>query len=223
MVVRVLVLARQRAGIGDRRQRGQRARVPRRAGVDADAVPDAVTGLLDVTASAQAPGEINLSNEGTIDWAHWGLNSVNSFDHKTGGTSISDATASGLASGVVGSAVTSTWTGGTPDGTATRTDTGVAVGSPDSFSFTIAADTQTHTVHLYVSGHAARGKVSIALSDSSATPYTNNQFQAAGDWYARYTIVFRAASAGQTLNITWADDQDFQLSAWTTLLSVTEL
>lgn len=186
-----------------------------------DAPADAATGALMVTASVQAPGEIILSNEGTIDWAHWGLNNVGSFDHRSGGTSISDATASGPASAVVGAAVTSSWTGGTPDGSATRSDTGIAVGAPDKFSFTIAADTTMHTAHLYVSGHAAKGKVSIALSDNSAMPYTNDQFVSGGDWYGRYTIMFKAASPGQTLNLTWADEQDFQLSAWTTLLSVT--
>ncbi len=193
---------------------------------DAATLPDAAvdatapTGSIAVTPETLTTGDVKLAIEGTTDWAHWGYGGVR-FDHKAGGTAISDATGSGQVFAIVGSAVTSSWTGGAPDLSATATNTGIASTAPDHLSLTVAAGTASQTLRLYVSGHSARGKLVLALSDSSAASYTNNQFQSGGDWYGRYTIVFHAAAAGQTLSVDWYDDADFTGNAWTTLLSAT--
>src|SRR5947199_1042391 len=41
-------------------------------------------GWLSAAAAYQQGTEVNLTTEGTSDWAHWGLSSANSFNHKSG-------------------------------------------------------------------------------------------------------------------------------------------
>ncbi len=136
---------------------------------DAAIVPDArafdgatPTGSITVTPQSLTGGDVNLATEGTTDWGHWGYGGIR-FDHKSGGTSISNATGSGQMFAIINSQVTASWTGGTPDATATATDSGLANGAPDHMSFTVAAGTAPQTLRLYVSGHSARGKLVLSL------------------------------------------------------------
>src|SRR5947207_15024819 len=77
------------------------------------------------------PPSVNLTTEGTSDWAHWGLNTATDFNHKaTGGTQISNVSLIGAGSTKArfrDSASTYTWTGGTPTASATNTPTGINI------------------------------------------------------------------------------------------------
>jgi YD repeat-containing protein len=71
-----------------------------------------------LTASAAAPGtSVNLSTEGTTDWAHWGLTTASSFNHKSGVTaqiSTFSAVGGGTAQRFDDNPTTYTWTGWDP-------------------------------------------------------------------------------------------------------------
>ena len=62
------------------------------AGVESGPPP---TGMVTIT-EIGFRADVNLTAEGTIDWAHWGATSATSFNHKaTGGGKISDLTQRG--------------------------------------------------------------------------------------------------------------------------------
>ncbi|RIK57522.1 MAG: hypothetical protein DCC63_13640 [Nitrospira sp.] len=164
-----------------------------------------------LTASAGAPGtSVNLSTEGTTDWAHWGLTTASSFNHKSGVTaqiSTFSTVGGGTAQRFDDNPTTYTWTGGTPTASATNSPTGVyIVGLNKGFQLTVPADTTPRTVKLYLGGWGAQAKFEATLSDQSAAGYTDTSFNdsGSGDGTNRvYTLTYQAASPNQTLTLTW--------------------
>src|SRR5437867_1977644 len=77
------------------------------------------------------PGtEVDLTAEGTSDWAHWGLDLTNLFDHKIGVTQqISNFTLLGVetAQQEIANLIGYTWSDGIPDLTVTQTTTALSV------------------------------------------------------------------------------------------------
>lgn len=151
---------------------------------------------------------VDLSAEGTQDWAHWGHSSESSFDHKAGVTpQISNYAV--LGAGTAGSysdlAYAHVWNNGTPTPAATTT-TGVLVGGApgNGFRVTAPADTNTRTLRLYVGAWYARAQFRAELSDGSAPAEVNDFVLAqAGTSNHVYEITYRASSAGQTLTISY--------------------
>ena len=168
-------------------------------------------GLLMGTIAATGAGPIDLSAEGTADWAHWGTANKNSFDHRNIPTPlISDFTP------VIGNetitqfgsyALGFSWNNGTPTATAMSTTTGVyASGTGTGFRITVPADTTTRTLRLYSGGEQSTVTVTAHLSDSSAADYTTATTAMNGDGtqFERITtLVYHATSAGQTLTVSW--------------------
>ena len=66
------------------------------------------------------------------------------------------------------------------------------------------ADTSTREVTVYLGGWSSNGKLTAHLSDGSAADFTDASFSSAnGTYQANYTLTYHAASAGQTLTLTW--------------------
>ena len=176
---------------------------------EADAKPSldatSVQGALVVTSTLVTNGDVDLTGAAPADWAHWGYINTAGFDHKIGGAAFADATlvGTGTRKHVTGSGVTASWTDGTPDVTAVQTTTGISTDTGAGLRFVVPAGTASHTVVLYAGGQQSRGRLDAGLSDSSATAFSDNQYTSAGDYYVKYTLVFNAASASQTLTITW--------------------
>ncbi len=157
---------------------------------------------------AASPTTVDLTAEGTLDWAHWGLTSASSFDHKAGVSSqISNLTVLGPAAAQrqLQSPTTYSWTGGTPTASATSTATGVyLMGTGAGFQITLPADTTKRTLKLFVGVWDAQGKLEASLSDGSATAIidstlTNQTATSNGV----YTLNYQAGSAGQTVTVKW--------------------
>ena len=174
-----------------------------------------------LTGSAAAfTTNVNLSAEGSADWAHWGLTSATDFNHKAGANQISNFTQIGsFPVYTVGDNVaTFTWTDGTPTTSATGTNTGVFTGGFTTgigFSFTAPADKNVRTLRVFVGGYNAGGTMTAHLSDSSAADYVDTSVGSTGTgnidgahFYAVYTFVYKANTAGQTLTISWTDTND---------------
>jgi chitodextrinase len=160
-----------------------------------------LSGSLAVPASV-----INLSSAGTTDWAHWGLSSTTSFDHKRGVTqSISNYTRLGTGNiWRVGDNLTAfSWSDGTPTASATATKTGIlALGVNNGFQITGPADTAQRTLKVHVGVWTGRGKFEVRLSDGSAPSYTDTSLvNTTGARTGVYTLLYSAASGGQTLII----------------------
>jgi hypothetical protein len=149
---------------------------------------------------------VDLTKEGTIDWAHWGYPDQTGFNHKlTGGNKIKNVSPDPAS--IAEPSPTFSWTDGTPtlSGTAMNGVYRNYGGSPIGFSWTVDAAPTTQTLRLYI-GVGTSGdpivissNLHLALSDGSAAPvdYTIDPNNGATD------VVFNAASAGQTLQLTW--------------------
>jgi hypothetical protein len=164
----------------------------------------ALSGTYEVLASAST---VNLTAEGTIDWAHWGRTSVNDFNHRAGvPQQITNYTTIGTDVVVLqfGDNFTGySWTNGTPTARATRSTSGIYIsGEGNGFEVTVPADTTVKILKLYVGAYAATMHLEASLSDNSATPYVDDSFSNPSDGPNRaYVLSFAAASAGQTLTV----------------------
>lgn len=151
----------------------------------------------------------NLTTLGTSDWAHWGLVSSTSFDHKSAVTQqISNfAIINGQAGNVAnfnGNPIGFTWTDGTPDGAVTDTTTGVYINTTGrGFQITAPADTSVRTLTVFLGVFASQGQFLAHLSDGSSPNYVDTSLSNSGSQSGAYTLQYAAGSAGQTLTVTW--------------------
>ncbi|MCU1243885.1 MAG: hypothetical protein JWO71_4611, partial [Candidatus Acidoferrum typicum] len=169
----------------------------------------------------------NLTTLGTSDWAHWGLTSNASFDHKSGvNPEISNYT---ILNGEAGSVATSpyspvafSWSDGTPTSSATSTQTSVYIaGLNKGFQITAVADTTPRLLTVYVGMNNTRAKMVAHMSDNSAPDYVDQSLQNSSVLSAAYTFVYSAASAGQTLTISWTAQQVVAYNSSVSLMSAT--
>lgn len=168
----------------------------------------AVIGSLSVTSMTLGNANLDISVEGSIDWAHWGHMATNDFDHKgNGGTAISDLAATPPVM-FSGAPFTASWSGGTPHANVSMTSTGVGVHSGSAMTFTVAAATTSRVLRLYVGAQQATARLDVSLSDDSAPPQTETFASVASTTNVCYTITFNAATAGKTLNVSWTDTND---------------
>ena len=159
---------------------------------------------------ATPSGTQNLTTLGTLDWAHWGLTSGTSFDHKAGVTSqISNYTVvgTGAVNQYADNAFGYTWTGGTPTASATNSTTGVYIsGVGNGFQITVPADTTQRTLMVFVDSYHAQGKMVAHLSDASSPDYVNTAINStSATVQGGFTFVYQAASSGQTLAVTFTN------------------
>jgi hypothetical protein len=156
------------------------------------------TGLLQGSRAVSA--NTVLSNEGVIDWAHWGLTDANSFNSRSGAsTEISNVTTSGTGSKsrYADNPTAFTWTGGTPSATATATTTGIF--TTTGFTFTAPADTTERILRVYAGGFNATVRVQAVLTDNSAAAYTDSTYTApavVGGGNAVWSLRYRAGEPG---------------------------
>jgi len=166
-----------------------------------------LSGTLTTVASATA---FNLTTQGTTDWAAWGYGTGN-FEHSSaGGSKISNASVAGggTMNSFTSSFLGSTWTNGTPDVSVTNETNGFYNngGVGDGFQFTVPAGTAVQHLTVYCGGWSSGGTLTATLSDGSATAYTNSGMSnASNSYYGHYDLTFNAASANQTLTITWKE------------------
>ena len=155
-----------------------------------------------------AGGPQNLSTLGTLDWAHWGLSAVNSYNHKTGTTpQISNVTMIGSGGAVryANHPFGFSWSDGTPTASTTGSPTGIYVsGINNGFQITVPADLTPRQLTIFVGVWRAQGRLVAHLSDSSAPDYVDLTLSnATGTTAGMYTLTYQAASPGQTLTVTF--------------------
>src|ERR1044071_9326382 len=147
---------------------------------------------------ADAPGRVDLDAEGTLDWAHWGLSTSTSFDHKADSqVNISDLTriGGGDLKQLRDNLTAFSWTGAPPTAPATATPPGVFVyGQGNGFRITAPADGQTRTLKIYVGLYGAGGRLEDYVRHFSAPAYADASLQSVfGNDYAVYSFQYSAA------------------------------
>ena len=159
-----------------------------------------------------AAASYNLTALGTADWAPWGLaGSGSNFDHDaSGGSQISNVTevGSGNYGGWTYSPRNVSWTNGTPTASDSGDDGYIwannAIGA--GYSFTVPASTTSRTLYVYLGGASSGGTLDAHLSDGSAADYTVT-VSGTANYQDLVAITYAAASAGQTLTITYDKTQ----------------
>lgn len=186
------------------------------------------TGLLNVTV-AGSPASVNLSKEGILDWAHWGLDSVTSYTYKANvPRMISEIVKTGDGELSIGTGgVKHSWNDGSPVVNITDTNKylayngGPGKGSTEQFRntglrFTVPADRTARTLRIYAGVYGLKARLKASLSDGSAPEYiTSNQDSApdvinnsGGSSNKVITITYKAASDNQMLTIDYLIDWD---------------
>jgi hypothetical protein len=151
------------------------------------------------------PGaNVNLTAEGILDWAHWGMSSPEDFNHRANtAEQISNFTLIGEAEvqQFGDNATGYSWSDGTPTAEGSNETAGIyVVGLDNGFEISVSADTTTRTLKVYVGAFAARMNFEASLSDGSAPGYADTTFANPSDGpNAVFTVGFAAASAGQRL------------------------
>ncbi|MEP6596703.1 MAG: Ig-like domain-containing protein [Ginsengibacter sp.] len=160
------------------------------------ALPGSLTG-----SGLSSSATVNLSTEGTADWAHW-----SGYDHKsTGGSQISNyvVVGTGAVLNDTNDPRTCTWSDGTPAVSGSNRKGIYITGVGNGFKVTTPADLTSRTVKVYVGGWKSRGTLTAQLSDGSSANYVNSSFSGTAHYDAVYTLTYKAASAGKLLTVTW--------------------
>jgi len=166
---------------------------------------------------AASPAAVNLTGEGTTDWAHWGLVTNNSFNYKSGvARQVSNFTALGpnAVQRYSDNYTSYSWTDGTPTLSTNGTTTGVFItGVTNGFRLTAPADTQTRQLRIYVGGYGTHAEFQAYLSDLSAQPYADRSISNIyGRDFVVYAINYAAASADQQLIVNYRSADLFDLA-----------
>jgi hypothetical protein len=171
-----------------------------------------VTGSL-LGSAALPPSRVNLTTEGTADWAHWGLGSAAGFDYKANVAS-QIPTFTQINGGTLGQNSLPTifsWNDGTPDTASSGTSTAVSVsGNGRGFALTLPADPTARTVHLYVAVSSGQANLTATLSDGSAPAYSDSSMASFfGNRIQEYTLTYNAASPGQSLRVAFTQVNNY--------------
>jgi hypothetical protein len=168
---------------------------------------------------------VNLTDEGTKDWAIWGCanggtsTSLVPDVRKVSGSAISNLTdinpPPSLALRGIGQfsvPFSFSWTNGNTVLSAANVSAGLQNFSPGvpfvapdgyGFSFTVPASPILETLRVYVSAHHISGRLMASLSDNSAPAYIDTGLTGGFNSPGFYTIQYASATPAQTLNVRW--------------------
>jgi len=173
-------------------------------------------------------GTINLTTEGTQDWAHWGRVNGTTFDHKA---SVTQKISVGLTNGYTalnGGSVLNysnnlssfAWTDGTPAASNGGTPSGIYVaGLNKGLRITVPADTTTRTVKVYMGVWSAQARVTVTLNTKTYTDTSVANTTASST--GCYSFTYAGTASGQTMTIDILVNADYNGSGNITLQAAT--
>ena len=171
---------------------------------------------------------VDLTAEGVQDWVSWGRTDVTSQDRKlAGGNQIEQWTAVGNPNyfGVTPSLVSAQWTDGAGVIAASnpmKIECQCAQG--EGFRIQVPADTNQRVLKVYVGLRNAGGRLVAQLSDGSAANFEDTSFVSTNAYEEPirvYTLIYQAASNGETLTVEWTRDAYAQRRNRVSLLAAT--
>ena len=172
----------------------------------------AAAGTLSATVATPAPTTpVNLTAEGTLDWAEWGFGGdPTAFnDMAPGGGPISNYKQIGDLTQAVNAysptGVPVLWDNGAPTLSASDDQEGIYVGyqGGNGFQITVQADPTAKFLKIYAGCYGEQLHLHAVLSDASAPAYDDYSLTDPTESGVNgvYTIKFAAASSGQTLSV----------------------
>ena len=155
-----------------------------------------------------ASSSVNLSQEGSLDWVHWGTYTEYALDRKAGVTpQISDFFVLGIFSPGNGpfhfgdGANGYNWIDGMPNVSITNVNSGIyVVGTNFGVEFTAPADTTTRVLKVYVGAYGVVANFTATLSDGGVYSSTNFDYIADGP-SGVYTLRYTATAPDQILTV----------------------
>jgi hypothetical protein len=177
------------------------------------APPSDLSGPFIQVTSLPTPAMIDLSKEGTIDWAHWGYGSASDVDRKVNGNNlISNYKLINLlgAAQYTDGRVGYKWNDG-QNGQGQRANskgpstTGVYMaGISTGASITVPADATRRHARFYLGGFMAIGEVQIQLSDGSVPVWEDHSYGSANDRFnVTYDVEYEGSGPNQVLQVSW--------------------
>lgn len=191
------------------------------------------------------PKAVDLTEEGTLDWAHWGFGAEEWIDsaqytHKDEVNPLINLDTIIVTNKLInGSSAQVYWYGeptdnkfnwndGTPTKIVKDIDAGIwMAGVGNGFRISVPASTKRQYIKLYLGAWEANGKLTAFLSDNSA-PALERVFKNMESDYSnlnvrQYTLEFVATSNNEILTIDWIVEEYYDADGWgnVTLRAVT--
>lgn len=175
------------------------------AGDGFDDVPDAEADVgspvLTMSGAKIATGSLlDLATEGSVGWAHWGLDTTASFNHKKGSSLITTGPAAGASQWPYYSLKIS-WTDGEPTSSVAETRSGILqLKKGDGLGFQVDGATLKGKVRIYVSCYQCTGTIRVSLTGA---PSVEASLPAPGDTndLERWTVDFSTPSPSAVLSV----------------------
>ncbi|RZU48376.1 hypothetical protein EV385_0090 [Krasilnikovia cinnamomea] len=156
------------------------------------------------------PDEVDLSDEGSRDWVHWGEAGTFSLERdRDGDFQILEGAPTAPRFRHALSPQRFTWTDGSPVDNSDGTPTGIRTcDKGNGFTISAPATRTSRTLRLYIGAVAARGRLTAKLTTGAASGTATFE-QRDGDLAtAVFTVTYRAPKDG-TLKLTWITEQSF--------------
>ncbi len=153
-----------------------------------------------------APDAVDLTAEGTADWAHWGLEHYRSFNRKRNVIpQIGNYRKVGTGSiyRYANSPTAYRWTDGAPFPAVSDSSTGIYItGLDNGFQLTVPADPVPRTLKVYVGVWRSMGRFEAVLDEPGVPPFVDESFgHPTSESNAVGAFDFRARGPGRTLRV----------------------
>ncbi|BCM94271.1 hypothetical protein IAD21_06174 [Abditibacteriota bacterium] len=169
-----------------------------------------------IGSSDPRPGAANLTQEGTLDWVHFGLENKDSINRKANVApliSVLQPYGDGYLDRQPGHPTSANWSDGTPTREVRDTHTSLWWnGRGHGERFTLPADTTERAARIYVAGLNGGAVLKAHLSDASAPNYVStvwdgilspSVYMLDGGWSAVYTLRYKASKPDQKLEVSF--------------------
>ncbi len=182
------------------------------------------------------PKTVDLTEEGLLDWAHWGFGAdewtdSSQYTHKAEVNPLINLDTIIVTNKLINDSPAQVywyeeptdnkfkWNDGTPTKIVNNLDAGIWIaGVGNGFRISVPANTKRQFINLYLGAWEARGKLTASLSDNSA-PVVISLFEKHGTDYSnnnvrQYTLEYLSSSDNESLTIDWIVEEYYDADGW---------
>jgi alpha-glucosidase (family GH31 glycosyl hydrolase) len=155
-------------------------------------------------------GKVNLTQEGTSSWAHYGLNDANSYNYKSGAQLIGVLVSSAGKNRLDDSKINMSWNDGAPVQSADNATQAVYVwGATKGSEIKVKVDRPSR-IKVYTTTWRNDGKFEVISEDGKSKPVIEYFSSPNGNGYTCWTVDFIPGSGfkAQTVTVRYTNDMD---------------
>ncbi|MDD7793467.1 TIM-barrel domain-containing protein [Clostridium sp. 'White wine YQ'] len=155
-------------------------------------------------------GKVNLSQEGTTSWAHYGLNDANSYNYKSGAQLIGDLISSAGKNRLGDSQINMSWNDGAPVQSADNATQAVYVWGANKGSEIKVKVDKPSRLKVYTTTWRNDGKFEVISEDGKSKPVIEYFSSPNGNGYTCWTVDFIPGSGfkAQTVTVRYTNDME---------------